>query len=122
MEKKKKKKKKATGRTARPAGGAGGGGAAPTTPNNPLFVAGSLGPTNKTLSISPDVNDPGARNVTWEQLVDAYSTAARGLIAGGADILLIETIFDTLNGKAAIFAVESLFEELGTRVPLIVSA
>src|SRR4051794_15868067 len=92
------------------------------TPEKPRFVAGSLGPTNKTLSISPDVNDPGARNVTWEQLVDAYTTAARGLIAGGADILLIETIFDTLNGKAAIFAVESLFEEMGYRVPLIVSA
>jgi len=91
-------------------------------PAKPRFVAGSLGPTNKTASISPDVNDPGARNVTWQQLVDAYQTAARGLVAGGVDILLIETIFDTLNGKAAIFAVESLFEELGRRVPVIVSA
>ncbi len=91
------------------------------TPDRPRFVAGSLGPTNKTASISPDVNDSGARNVTWEQLVDAYSTAARGLISGGVDILLIETIYDTLNGKAAIFAVESLFEELGRRLPVIVS-
>src|SRR4051794_29364951 len=92
------------------------------TPDKPRFVAGSLGPTNRTASISPDVNDSGARNVTWQQLVDAYATAARGLVAGGADILLIETIFDTLNGKAAIFGVESLFEELGYRVPLIISA
>ncbi len=91
------------------------------TPDRLRFVAGSLGPTNKTASISPDVNDSGARNVTWEQLVDAYSTAARGLISGGVDILLIETIYDTLNGKAAIFAVESLFEELGRRLPVIVS-
>ena len=89
--------------------------AAALTPNKPRFVAGSLGPTNKTASISPDVNDPGARNVTWDELVAAYKTAARGLVAGGVDILLIETIFDTLNGKAAIFAVESLFEELGCR-------
>ena len=79
------------------------------------------GPTSKTASLSPDVNDPGARNVTWDQLVAAYSESARGLIAGGADILLIETIFDTLNGKAAIFAVESLFEELGFRLPLMIS-
>ncbi len=92
------------------------------TPEKPRFVAGSLGPTTRTASISPDVNDPGARNVTWEQLVAAYTEAARGLVAGGADILLIETIFDTLNGKAAIFAVESLFDELGYRVPTIVSA
>jgi 5-methyltetrahydrofolate--homocysteine methyltransferase len=92
------------------------------TPDRPRFVAGSMGPTNKTASISPDVNDPGARNVTWDQLVAAYTDAARGLIEGGVDILLIETIFDTLNGKAAIFAVESLFEELESRVPVIVSA
>ncbi len=91
------------------------------TPDRPRFVAGSLGPTNKTASISPDVNDPGARNVTWAQLVEAYATAARGLVKGGVDILMIETIFDTLNAKAAIFAVESLFEELGTRLPVIVS-
>ncbi|MEP7361218.1 MAG: homocysteine S-methyltransferase family protein, partial [Chloroflexota bacterium] len=90
-------------------------------PHKPRFVAGSLGPTNKTASISPDVNDPGARNVTWDQLVVAYHEAARGLVAGGADILLIETIFDTLNAKAAIFAVETLFDELGFRLPTIVS-
>ena len=91
------------------------------TPDKPRFVAGSLGPTNKTASISPDVNDSGARNVTWDELVVAYHEAARGLVAGGVDILLIETIFDTLNGKAAIFAVEKLFEELGFRLPVIVS-
>ncbi|HYI21248.1 MAG TPA: methionine synthase [Candidatus Limnocylindrales bacterium] len=90
-------------------------------PDKPRFVAGSLGPTTRTASISPDVNDPGARNVTWDQLVAAYVEAGRGLVAGGVDILLIETIFDTLNGKAAIFAVESLFDELGTRLPVIVS-
>ncbi|MEX2548321.1 MAG: methionine synthase, partial [Chloroflexota bacterium] len=90
-------------------------------PAKPRFVAGALGPTTKTLSLSPDVNDPGARGVTWDQLVSAYTDAARGLVAGGADILLIETIFDTLNGKAAIFAVESLFEELGLRLPLMIS-
>src|SRR4051812_21430599 len=91
-------------------------------PDKPRFAAGSLGPTNKTASISPEVNEPGARNVPWDQLVDAYTTSARGLVAGGVDILLIETIFDTLNGKAAIFAVESLFEQLGNRIPVIVSA
>jgi 5-methyltetrahydrofolate--homocysteine methyltransferase len=90
-------------------------------PDRPRFVAGSLGPTNKTASLSPDVNDPGKRNVTWDELVDAYKAAARGLVAGGADILQIETIFDTLNGKAAIFAVESLFDDIGFRVPVVVS-
>jgi 5-methyltetrahydrofolate--homocysteine methyltransferase len=90
-------------------------------PGRPRFVAGSLGPTNKTASISPDVNDPGARNVTWDELVTAYIEAGRGLVAGSADILLIETIFDTINGKAAIFAVEALFDELGFRLPVIVS-
>jgi 5-methyltetrahydrofolate--homocysteine methyltransferase len=90
-------------------------------PGKPRFVAGSLGPTNKTASISPDVNDPGARNVTWDELVAAYLEAGRGLVAGGVDILLIETIFDTLNGKAAIFALEALFDELGFRLPTIVS-
>jgi 5-methyltetrahydrofolate--homocysteine methyltransferase len=90
-------------------------------PAKPRFVAGSLGPTNKTASLSPDVNNPGARNVTWDELVSAYTESARGLVAGGADILLIETIFDTLNGKAAIFAVEALFDELGYRLPTIVS-
>src|SRR4051812_33622047 len=92
-----------------------------TTPERPRYVAGSLGPTSKTASISPDVNDPGARNVTFDELVAAYLEEARGLVDGGADILLIETIFDTLNAKAAIFALESLFEEQARRWPVIVS-
>jgi len=91
------------------------------TPDKPRFVAGALGPTTRTASISPDVNDPGARNLTFEGLVDAYLEAARGLVDGGADILQIETIFDTLNAKAAIFAVETLFEEYGRRWPVVVS-
>ncbi|KAA1429340.1 methionine synthase [Nocardioides antri] len=85
------------------------------------YVAGALGPTTRTASISPDVNDPGARNVSWDQLVDAYLTAARGLVDGGSDLLFIETIFDTLNAKAAIFAVETLFEETGRRWPVVIS-
>src|SRR4029078_10105632 len=92
-----------------------------TTPDRPRFVAGSLGPTSKTASISPDVNDPGARNVTFDDLVSAYLEEARGLVDGGADILLIETIFDTLNAKAAIFAVETLFDGCGRRWPVMVS-
>ncbi len=84
----------------------------------PRFVAGSMGPTNRTGSLSPDVNDPAARNVSFEELVEAYDEAARGLIAGGADLLLIETIFDTLNAKAAIFAVAGVFDDLGFRIPL----
>ncbi|RLV48714.1 methionine synthase [Nocardioides mangrovicus] len=91
------------------------------TPDRPRFVVGALGPTTRTASISPDVNDPGARNIVWDQLVEAYTTAARGLLDGGSDLLVIETIFDTLNAKAAIFAVETLFEDLGRRWPLIVS-
>ncbi|HET7430498.1 MAG TPA: methionine synthase [Nocardioides sp.] len=91
------------------------------TPDRPRFVAGSLGPTSKTASISPDVNDPGARNVTFDELVAAYLEEARGLVDGGADLLLVETIFDTLNAKAAIFALESLFEEHGRRWPVIIS-
>ncbi|MDP8905262.1 MAG: methionine synthase, partial [Chloroflexota bacterium] len=91
------------------------------TVDRPRFVAGALGPTTRTASISPDVNDPGARNVTWAALVAAYADAARGLVVGGADVLLIETIFDTLNAKAAIFAVESLFDELDFRLPLMIS-
>lgn len=91
------------------------------TPDRPRFVAGALGPTTRTASISPDVNDPGARNVTFDELVDAYLVAARGLVDGGADLLVIETIFDTLNAKAAIFAVETLFEEQGRRWPVIIS-
>jgi 5-methyltetrahydrofolate--homocysteine methyltransferase len=90
-------------------------------PDRPRFVAGALGPTNRTASLSPDVGDPAARAVTWAELQEAYHEAASGLVEGGADILLIETIFDTLNAKAAIFAVETLFEELGERLPLIIS-
>ncbi len=90
-------------------------------PSRPRFVAGALGPTNRTASISPDVGDPAARGITWDELELAYREAAAGLVAGGADILLIETIFDTLNAKAAIFAVETLFDELGERLPLIIS-
>ncbi|WP_445256047.1 methionine synthase [Nocardioides aurantiacus] len=91
------------------------------TPDRPRYVAGALGPTSRTASISPDVNDPGARNVTFEQLVTAYVEATHGLLDGGSDVLVIETIFDTLNAKAAIFAVETVFEELGRRWPVIVS-
>ncbi|WP_313404030.1 methionine synthase [Aeromicrobium sp.] len=91
------------------------------TADRPRYVAGALGPTTRTASISPDVNDPGARNVTWDELVDAYLTAARGLVDGGADLLMIETIFDTLNAKAAIFAVETLFEQTGRRWPVVIS-
>src|ERR1035437_9144461 len=90
-------------------------------PGRPRFVAGSLGPTNKTASISPDVNDPAARSVTFEELVVAYSEAARGLLLGGADLLMVETVFDVLNAKAAIFGIEEVFEELGVRVPLWIS-
>jgi 5-methyltetrahydrofolate--homocysteine methyltransferase len=89
------------------------------TPDKPRFVAGALGPTNRTASLSPDVNDPGFRAITFDQLVDAYYTQTKGLIEGGADILLVETIFDTLNAKAALFAIEKyineLNEELGSR-------
>ncbi|MGV0835407.1 methionine synthase [Mycolicibacterium thermoresistibile] len=92
-----------------------------STPEWPRYVAGVLGPTTRTASISPDVNDPGARNVTYDKLVAAYLEAANGLVDGGADIILVETIFDTLNAKAAIFAVETLFEERGRRWPVIIS-
>lgn len=87
----------------------------------PRYVAGALGPTTRTASISPDVNDPGARNVSYEELVEAYSVATRGLLDGGADVVFIETIFDTLNARAAIFAVETVFEEYGRRWPIIIS-
>ena len=90
-------------------------------PQRPRFVAGALGPTNRTASISPDVNDPGFRAVTFEQLVAAYREATRGLIEGGADIILVETIFDTLNAKAALFAVEETFDELGRQLPIMIS-
>ncbi|MGB3894022.1 MAG: methionine synthase [Mycolicibacter sinensis] len=92
-----------------------------STPDKPRYVAGTLGPTTRTASISPDVNDPGARNVSYDQLVAAYLEAANGLVDGGADILLIETIFDSLNAKAAVFAVETLFEDRGRRWPVIIS-
>jgi 5-methyltetrahydrofolate--homocysteine methyltransferase len=92
-----------------------------TSDASPRFVAGAMGPTPRTASISPDVNDPGARNVTFDELVAAYGEQARGLLDGGVDLLLIETIFDTLNAKAAIFAVEQEFERRGARVPLIIS-
>ena len=92
-----------------------------STPERPRFVAGALGPTNRTASISPDVNDPAARNVTFDELVAAYREQAGGLVDGGADLLLVETIFDTLNAKAAIFAMETLFEERGRRWPVIIS-
>ncbi|WP_375739473.1 methionine synthase [Pseudomonas boanensis] len=91
------------------------------TPDKPRFVAGVLGPTSRTCSISPDVNNPGYRNVTFDQLVENYTEATRGLIEGGADLILIETIFDTLNAKAAIFAVQGVFEELGIELPIMIS-
>ncbi|MCF7503845.1 methionine synthase [Vibrio sp. L3-7] len=91
------------------------------TPNKPRFVAGVLGPTNRTCSISPDVNDPGYRNVSFDELVEAYSESTRALIKGGSDLILIETIFDTLNAKACAFAVESVFEEIGIKLPVMIS-
>ena len=92
-----------------------------STPDKPRFVAGALGPTPKTASISPDVNDPAARNVTFDQLVTAYLDQTRGLVEGGADVLLVETIFDTLNCKAALFAIDQFFEESGKRLPIMIS-
>jgi len=91
------------------------------TPDRPRFVAGAIGPTNRTASISPDVNNPGFRNVGFDELVEAYATQARGLIDGGADTILIETVFDTLNAKAAGFAVEQVFEEMGVTLPIMIS-
>ena len=92
-----------------------------STPERPRFVAGALGPQPKTASISPDVNDPGARNVTFDELRVAYTEQLNGLLDGGVDLILIETIFDTLNAKAAIFAVEEVFEARGERLPVMVS-
>ena len=92
-----------------------------STPDKPRFVAGALGPTPKTASISPDVNDPAARNVTFDQLVSAYLEQTRGLVEGGVDILMVETIFDTLNCKAALFAIDTFFEETGKRLPIMIS-
>ena len=91
------------------------------TPDTPRFVAGVLGPTNRSASLSPDVNDPGFRNVTFDQLVATYTEGARGLVDGGADLILVETIFDTLNAKAAIFALETLFGRTGLRLPVMIS-
>jgi 5-methyltetrahydrofolate--homocysteine methyltransferase len=91
------------------------------TPDRPRFVAGAIGPTNRTASISPDVSDPGFRAVTFDALREAYGEQARGLIDGGADILLIETIFDTLNAKAALYAISELCEQRGVQVPVMIS-
>ncbi len=92
-----------------------------STPEKPRFVVGALGPTPKTASISPDVNDPSARNVDFEQLRAAYYEQVQALVEGGADVLMVETIFDTLNAKAALFAIDEYFEASGERLPLIIS-
>ena len=92
-----------------------------STPDKPRFVVGALGPTPKTASISPDVNDAGARNVTFEELRAAYYEQVEALVEGGSDVLLVETIFDTLNAKAALFAIDEFFEVSGERLPLIIS-
>ncbi|MEY4694408.1 MAG: Methionine synthase [Pseudomonadota bacterium] len=92
-----------------------------STPDKPRYVVGALGPTPKTASISPDVNDAGARNVTFEELRAAYYEQVEALVEGGSDVLLVETIFDTLNAKAALFAIEEFFEKSGERLPLIIS-
>lgn len=92
-----------------------------STPDKPRFVAGAFGPTPRTASISPDVNDPGARNIDYEQLRAAYYEQGKGLLDGGADVFLVETIFDTLNAKAALFAIEQLFEDTGERLPVLIS-
>jgi len=91
------------------------------TPDRPRFVAGAIGPTPRTASISPDVNDPGARNVSFDELRAAYREQVEGLVEGGADVLLVETIFDTLNAKAAAFAIDEYFEASGERLPVILS-
>lgn len=90
-------------------------------PDKPRFVAGAIGPTNRTASVSPDVNNPGFRNTSFDKLVEAYSEQTRGLIEGGVDTILIETVFDTLNAKAAGFAVRAVFEELEVELPLMIS-
>lgn len=91
-------------------------------PHKPRFVAGVLGPTNRTASISPDVNDPGFRNISFDELVLAYTESTRALIDGGADIIMLETIFDTLNAKAAAFAVLNVFDDIGYKLPVMISA
>jgi 5-methyltetrahydrofolate--homocysteine methyltransferase len=90
-------------------------------PHKPRFVAGAMGPTNKTASLSPDVNNPGFRAITFDELAKAFKEQAKGLIDGGADLLLLETIIDTLNVKAALFAIQELFEEIGKELPIMVS-
>jgi 5-methyltetrahydrofolate--homocysteine methyltransferase len=90
-------------------------------PHKPRFVAGAMGPTNRTASLSPDVNDPGFRGITFDELVEAYYQQAKALLDGGADILLVETVFDTLNAKAALFAIQTLFEDSGKEYPVMVS-
>lgn len=92
-----------------------------STPDRPRFAAGALGPTPKTASISPDVNDPGARNVTFEELRRSYYEQVEALVEGGVDVLLVETIFDTLNAKAALYAIEEFFEASGERLPVMIS-
>ncbi|MBK8209052.1 MAG: homocysteine S-methyltransferase family protein [Rhodospirillales bacterium] len=91
------------------------------TPSKPRFVAGAIGPTNRTASLSPDVGDPGFRNISFDELAAAYREAAEGLIDGGCDVILVETVFDTLNAKAALFALDELFEERGASLPVMVS-
>ncbi len=91
------------------------------TPDKPRFVAGAIGPTNRTASLSPDVGDPGFRNISFDELAKAYREAAEGLIEGGCDLILIETVFDTLNAKAALYAVDELFEQRGVQLPVMVS-
>jgi 5-methyltetrahydrofolate--homocysteine methyltransferase len=91
------------------------------TPDKPRFVAGAIGPTNRTASISPDVNDPGARNTSFDELVATYTEGIEALAEGGVDLFLVETIFDTLNAKAALFAIDAWFERTGHRMPLIIS-
>ncbi len=90
-------------------------------PDKPRYVAGSIGPTNRTLSMSPDVNDPGYRAVSWEELVQAYKEQTGALIDGGVDVLLVETVFDTLNAKACLFAIDEVFDEKGVNIPIMVS-
>lgn len=90
-------------------------------PSKPRFVAGAMGPTNRTLSLSPDVNNPGYRATTFDELKEAYKVQAKGLIDGGSDLLLVETIFDTLNAKACLFAIQELYEEIGKELPIMVS-
>ena len=92
-----------------------------STPERPRFVAGILGPTSRTASLSPDVNDPGARNVTFDELVEAYVESTEALIEGGSDVIMVETIFDTLNAKAALFAVQLVFEKQGYELPIMIS-